>query len=302
MNKTLILLSFVLFACSNANAQTPGNRNSLIAYQDSLVALGHQMINNPNEPERYNASYNLVKTLVKALKTPNSFSFGFDSLKTISIQTSPDKKFRIFSWHVMNNDGSYRYYGTIQMNTPNGSLKIYPLIDHSHAIKNPQDTVLTNEKWYGCQYYKIIPVTNSGAPYYVLLGWKGNTVKSTKKVIETLYFKDNKAYFGLPVFEGNQENRGKNRIVFEYNRQVSMMLNYRPKEKTIVFDHLAPPDPKMKGKYEMYGPDMSYDGFKIVNGKLKYLEDLELKNDPSEVDNLFIDPRKGTTEIQNRLK
>ena len=299
MNKKLLFLSFVLFIFCGVRAQTPASRNKLNAFQDSLKNFGYQMINNQNEPERYNASFNLVKTLVKALKVPGSFNFGFDSLKTISIQTSPDNKFRIFSWHVMNNDGSYRYYGTIQMNTADGSLKMFPLIDHSASIKNPQDTTLSNETWYGSQYYRIIPVSNySGTPYYILLGWKGNTVKSTKKVIETLYFKDNKAYFGLPVFDQYKENPGKYRLIFEYNRQVSMMLNYLPKERTIVFDHLAPPDPKLKGKYELYGPDMSYDGFKILNGKLKYLEDLPLKNDPSEKDNLFIDPRKGEKPVE----
>ncbi len=68
---------------------------------------------------------------------------------------------------------------------------------------------------------------------------------------------------GCRFFDGDKERGGKKRIVFEYNRQVSFMMNYLPKEGMIVFDHLAPPDPKMKENYDMYGPDMSYDGFKL---------------------------------------
>ena len=295
--KHLLVFLFVLnLLPANSKAQHSGNNQSLqhlISMQDSLQRLGFIMINDSIEPQRYNASYTFIKTLVNTLKTPYSFNFPFDSIKTISIQTAPDKRFRIFSWHVMNNDGSYRYYGTIQMNNAAGKLEMFPLVDYTPAIKNPGDTVTTNEKWYGAQYYKIIPVSNNvQTPYYLLLGWKGNTIKSTKKVIEILYFKDDRAYFGLPVFDGDKDNADKKRILFEYDRKASMLLNFEPSTGTIVFDHLAPPDPKLKGKYELYGPDFSYDGYKLSNGRWKFVQDLELKNDPTDQDDNFNDPRK----------
>jgi hypothetical protein len=270
---------------------------------DSLKELSFQSINNPNELERYNATYKMIKVLKNALKLPNSFNLSFDSLKTISILTSPDKRFRIFTWHVMNQDGSYRYYGTIQVNNPSGKLQMFPLIDQSFSFKKPEDTTTTNTNWYGSQYYKIIPVTyNVKVPYYILLGWKGNNVQTTKKVIEVFTFKDGLATFGMPVFDGDKSRPGKKRIIFEYNRQVSDMLNYLPKENMIVFDHLAPPDPKLAGKYETYGPDMSYDAFKLQNGRWKFVEDLQLKNDPSLQDNSFNDPTKPFKETINKLK
>jgi len=288
--KNLVATFLVLCLCTSIFAQSK-SVIQLEKYQDTLKNLTHELINNSSQEERYNASYKMVKTLVRALKIQGSYSFGFDSLKAISIQKSPDNKFKIFTWHVMNNDGSYRYYGAIQMNSPQ-ALKLYPLIDRSPLIKRPQDTVLNNDVWYGCQYYRIIPVTsNARQPYYLLLGWKGNTIKSTKKVIETLYFKNNKAYFGLPVFEGDKDFSGKNRIVFEYSRQASMLLNYNSQEGLVVFDHLSPPDPKLKNKPELFGPDLSYDGFKLMNGKWKYMPDIPLKNAPSETDNLYNNPK-----------
>lgn len=295
--KHLLVFLFVLnLLPAKSKAQHSGNNQGLqhlTSMQDSLQRLGFIMINDSIEPQRYNASYTFIKTLVNTLKTPYSFNFPFDSLKTISIQTAPDKRFRIFSWHVMNNDGSYRYYGTIQMNNAAGKLEMFPLVDYTPAIKNPRDTVTTNDKWYGAQYYKIIPVSNNvQTPYYLLLGWKGNTIKSTKKVIEILYFKDGKAYFGMPVFDGDQDNINKKRILFEYDRKASMVLNFEPSIGTIVFDHLAPPDPKLKGKYELYGPDFSYDGYELSNGRWKFVQDLELKNDPTDQDDNFNDPRK----------
>jgi hypothetical protein len=295
MNKILSILIFVIIShqALGQHSDVSKSRVSLTSLQDSLQRLSQIFINNESEPERYNANYTFIKSLVNALKTPRSFNFNFDSLKTISIQTAQDKRFRIFTWHIMNNDGSYRYYGTVQMNNPDGKLVMFPLVDYSPAIKNPADSVTTNDKWYGAQYYKIIPVTyNVRVPYYILLGWKGSTPKSTKKVIDIIYFKDNKAFFGMPVFDGDKEKPNKKRIIFEYTRQVSMLLNFDPKANLIVFDHLAPPDPKLKGNFESYGPDMSYDAYKLTNGRWKLVEDIAMKNPPSENDDKFNDPKK----------
>lgn len=291
--KLIFSLLFILIIKVNGQNLDISERQKLIALQESLKEISFNMINDSIEPQRYNASYKLIKTLVSALKTPYSFNFTFDSLNSISIQTAPDQKFRIFTWHVMNNDGSYRYYGTIQMNTPNGQLAMFPLVDYSSILKNPSDSTFSNDKWYGAQYYKIIPVTkNVESPYYVLLGWKGNTIKSTKKIIEVLQFKDGKAHFGMPIFDGDREVSGKHRIIFEYDRRASMLLNYEKNEDRIVFDHLAPPNPNLKGKFELYGPDFTYDGFKLINGKWKFISDLELKNEATDQDENFNDPKK----------
>jgi len=304
MRNLLFVIIFLFSIVASAQHSAPSKaKEQFGVYLDSLKSLSYETINNPAEPERYNATYNMIRVLKDALKLPNSYNFSFDSLKTISVLTSPDRRFRIFTWHVMNQDGSYRYYGTVQMNNNTGKLQMFPLIDQSPFIKNPQDTITSNDKWYGSQYYKIIPVIyNVSTPYYILLGWKGNNVKTTKRVIEVLSFKDGKAIFGMPVFDGDKSRPGKKRIVFEYNRQVSDMLNYLAKENTIVFDHLAPPDPKLEGKFESYGPDMSYDGFKLINGRWKFVEDLQLKNSPSEIDNSYNDPKKPSKEIINKLK
>ncbi len=169
------------------HSASPGTQK-LKAYQDTLKDLSFKMVNDSLEPQRYNASYKFIRTLVSALKTPYSFNFPFDSLKSISIQPSSDKRFRIFSWHVMNADGSYRYYGTVQMNNPDGKLQMFPLVDYTSEFKKPADSVTTNDKWYGAQYYRIISVLNNvKTPYYILLGWKGNNVKSTKKVIDVIH-------------------------------------------------------------------------------------------------------------------
>ena len=221
---------FIVGQALGQHSDEGSHTKQLSIYQDSLTALGKKIINDENDLERKNANYLFIKTLVSALKEPNSFLFPFDSVKSISIINSPDNRFRILSWHVINQDGSYRFYGTIQMNT-GGPLRMFPLEDYSPLLQNPEDSVTDNHKWYGAQYYKIIPVY-AQKPYYVLIGWKGNTVKSTKKVIDVLSFANDKPSLGMSVFDGNGKNR--KRVIFEYTRQASMLLRYVPAQNLIV--------------------------------------------------------------------
>lgn len=283
---------FFLSLCLNVFAQhsdESGNIKKLALYSDSLSRLGRKFVNDDTEMERSNANTEFIKTLVKALKIPHSYNFPFDSVKSISILNSPDNRFRIFTWHIAFDDGSYRFYGTVQMNTGD-KLLMYPLGDYSPFIKHPEDTVTDNSKWFGAQYYKIIPVYTNQNPYYVLLGWKGYTAKATKKVIEVMSFKDGRPVFGLPVFDGNGKTR--KRIVFEYTRQASMLLKYEIEQHLIVFDHLSPPDKKMKDATEFYGPDLSYSGYKFKNGKWDFTDNLDMRNMADHHDGDYLDPKK----------
>jgi hypothetical protein len=288
--RTFCVLAFVAFhnTVSAQHADETPNIQKLTAYQDSLSDLGGQIINDTIEGERMNANAAFIKMLVKALKVPHSFNFPFDSVKVFKVLNSPDNRFRFITWHLQFDDGSYRYYGTIQMNTGD-KLLMYPLADYSPFIKKPEDTITDNRRWYGAQYYDIIPV-NTTHPYYVLLGWKGNTVKTTKKVIETISFKNDLPVFGNNVFDGNGKTR--KRVVFEYTRQASMLLKYDPDMETLVFDHLAPPDKRQAGHFDVYGPDLSYDGYRYKDGRWVYVQNLDMRNKPNKSDNDYIDPKK----------
>lgn len=281
----LLLITGVTFAQQRIDA---GSLKQLRSYEDTLKTLGKQFTVNPNEPERKNANYAFIKTMVRALKTANSYRYGFDSVKNISIVNSPDNHFRIMAWHVMNNDGSYRFYGAIQMNT-GGNLQLFPLEDYTAYIAAPEDTVTDNRKWYGAQYYKILQ-PDAQMPYYTLLGWKGSSNLSTKKVMDLLYFKDGKPVFGMAAFDGNGKTR--KRVVFEYAKQTSMALRYIPENHLIVFDHLSPPDPKSKGKPETYGPDMTYSGYKYKQGRWMFIDNLDMRNLPEVKDDTYTDPKK----------
>lgn len=288
-----LLLVFLSLRLLGQHSSQQAYVSKLPTLQDSLVRLSKQFINNELEPQRYNANYQFIKTLVSALKEPKSFYFPFDSLKAVSIVTAPDNKFRIFTWSVQNDDGTYRFYGSIQVNTSDGSLKLFPLSDQSDSITEADSKTLGTDEWFAAQYYQLISVPGAdGKPYYVLLGWKGKTSLSTQKVIDVLQFVNGIPYFGLSIFDGTSTYSGKKRILFEYAREVSMYLNYDFKQQRIVFDHLSPTHEEAKNDFSKYGPDMTYDAFQLSKGRWKFQSNLELTNPPSSKDDLFNDPKK----------
>lgn len=268
----------------------PAKQGNIHALQDSLVKLGYVMYNEPSEPERLQANFLFVKTLVSALQTLHSYDFPFDSLNMVSLLRSPDDAFRIFTWHLPLNDGSFLYYGTIQLNTPDGRLRMFPLLDRTYEIEDPEMTITTAQNWYGAQYYRIIPFNGD----YLLLGWKGYTPHVTQKVIEILRFEGDSVQLGKTIFSST-ETPSHTRMIYRYNRQASMYMDYNQTEQRIVMDHLAPADARQVGDYEQYGPDLSYDAWKLEGNRLILVSDVEFTNQPDQNDALYNDPTKPST-------
>lgn len=305
-----ILVLIVLFAASSltAVAQKKGKMKFSFgpeykAIEDSIEKAAFKLVNDSDEEVRKGNGFQVIKYLVRSFKMANSFYYPFDSVKSIGIITPKDQRFRIFTWHYKANDENYRYYGVIQMNVK-GKPVYYPFFDFSESILHPEDTVLTNKGWYGAHYYTIVEKKIKGEKYYFLLGWKGYSQRSSKKVIDVLSFDDN----DLPVFGAEpfledptiDDEKKKDeinrkvlrRVVFEFNGDANMLLRWLPKEKMIIFDHLIPLNESGKGFYEAYVPDLTYDALKFKSGKWKYKENVQLKNPPSPQDRNFNDPLK----------
>ena len=301
MKKLIIVLFLISIKASYCFAQS-----KMMLFEDTLAIYGNILNNDTIQENRTKANYTFIKTLVSSLKEKNSFQYTYDSLQNIiSIKKSDDNKFRIFSWFTQNDDGSYRFFGAIQMNNPN-KLELYPLIDQTQQIQisvSLPDSTLTPEKWFGAVYYQILPVLGIKEPYYILLGWKGKNLSTNHKVVETLYFKDGKPQFGTAVLEKSaKSNDFAKRIVYTYTKEANMLLRYIKDEKMIVFDHLVASSEETAGIFDLYAPDLSYDGYKFKSGKWLIQENLKLSNLPDEDDEFFIDPAKDGQNIRPLIK
>ena len=113
--------------------------------------------------------------------------------------------------------------------------------------------------------------------YYTLLGWDGNNNKSSKRIVEILYFNENtQPIFGAPILKMNDGTR--NRMILEYSQQASISIKYDHEKEYIIFDHLEPLDGVEYGMYEFYVPSLSYDGLTFKNGKWRLVENLPVYN------------------------
>lgn len=267
----------LLLICTGLHAQrvrlSPENEAILRSKQDSLQYLSTLILKGKDESTRQASNDRFIPMLVKTLKIPGSFYFSFDSLSSISIQYPQDSAFRIFSWGLEQETSFYRHYGAIQMRTDDGSLKLFPLFDNSDYMSNP-DTIAGPKSWYGCLYYKILHRRYFNKDYYTLFGWDGNNIRSQKKLIDMLTFKDSLPVFGGPYFSFAEDTIRKpirNRFILEYKKDATISLSYNPEMDMIVYDHLISETNQPK-KPSTFVPDLDYEGFKWKAGKWVHVE------------------------------
>jgi hypothetical protein len=236
--------------------------------EDSLKLLSRKMVFDEDAATRFRADSLFVKAFVRSLLVPNSFYYSFDSLN-ISKLYAPDSSFRIFTWQVKKDEYVYFQKGAIQMNTKDGSLKLFPLFDVSMFTKKPMDSVRTNRNWIGSIYYKIILKEAKGKKYYTLLGFDDYSVNSNKKWMEVLSFNDKgEPVFGGPVISYKNDSLRRPvqaRFSIEYKKEAKTFLNYDPELDVILVDHLISDSDEPEKKSTLV-PDGDYEAFKWDNG------------------------------------
>ena len=194
--------------------------------EQELSSLMNVMFSSKDDNERFNANEKFLTLLDNVLEYPNSFDYPFENLDKISILTSSDKKFKIFTWAVFSNEGDYDNFGMIQARNENtDEYEIYRLWDRSDDVFSPQEAKLTDTSWFGAVYYELITTKNENITYYTLLGWDGKDIYSKRKIIEPITFKRNsgRPNFGASIFYKEKQLK---RMIFEYAPTASFNLKW----------------------------------------------------------------------------
>lgn len=275
MKKSLSVLLF-LFTASWCSAQgiSKAELKLLKQKEDSLLTYSAQIVQGINSDNRLSADSVFTRVLVRALKSKNSFHYPFDSLQTVSILYAPDSVFRIFTWQLVINENVIRQHGAIQMKTTDGSLKLYPLIDKSDVTSNVEDTIGNNYGWIGAIYYKIILKKSGNQNYYTLLGFDENNIRSSRKIIEVLTFKNDGPIFGGSYFSGEKADgfsKWQSRYIMEYKKEAGPKLNYDKDMDMIIVEHLVSESAEPKKKWTLVG-DGDYEGFVWKGNKWMHIE------------------------------
>ena len=275
----IFLLAISFLYGFNASAQlgpsiSASDMDSLRSYEMRLRALSDSILDGSRPRVRAEAHRKYIPLLKKALKIKGSFDYPFDSLNFMKKLVPEDKAFRLFNWLLKFEDGTFHYVAAIQMNTRD-SLKLIPLYDKSEKLDDSSQDLLVFDanNWFGALYYNIIDCKIKGKKYYVMLGWNGHNVYSDEKVIDVISFTpEGKVQLGAPIFD--IKGKIKTRVIFQYNGEANMLLNYLPENHAISFDHLVPADPKLANKPWLYVPDGSYDYLIFKRKKWVFKDDL----------------------------
>ena len=292
---------FICFAfCMNLHAQKkiPASVQLLMQLEENMHNYANDIVNAPETADRAIADSFFTRALVQALKVPYSFSYPFDSLKTISRLYAPDSSFRIITWQVMKDYTYYHQKGAIQYHTKDGSLKLVPLYDNSAFTENPVDSVRSNREWIGAVYYGIVQKTFNNKNYYTLIGYDENDARSTKKWIDVLSFdENNKPLFGGRFFNYPNDDikppQPAYRFCLEFKKEANAKLNYDPELDMITFAHLISESGEPATRYTLI-PYGSFEGFKWINGKWTYVPVVK-QVDP----NIKLNPTQDALEQKN---
>tara|TARA_A100001037_G_scaffold129289_1_gene117109 strand:+ start:129 stop:1016 length:888 start_codon:yes stop_codon:yes gene_type:complete len=291
-----ILFTFLLTFSFLTNATAQKVSKELIAeYEDTLKVMAHIIMNGEHDTIKQKAHEGFIITLKDVLQYERSFDYPFDSLKTISIETSSDKRVKIYSWFLRRDNGSYNYFAFVHYhNKAKKRFEVIELIDNSEEIRRAENEVLDNTNWFGALYYKIIYIKKKGRKYYTLLGWDGNNDVSTKKIIDVMYVAGKgQIRFGAPIFK--KDKRTSKRVILEYNKSSTISVRYQEKQERIVFDHLIPMRKDLEGLYEYYVPDGTYDAMTYSNGKWLFRSDVTVNNPNTNATPKIGRPKMGIT-------
>jgi hypothetical protein len=276
-SKIVFILLAVLLGCK-ASAQTvaPQDIDKFQIMEDSMLLTSDSMYNAFIPDTRVMYAERFVRQLVRALKIPGSYYYHFDKIKDrVNIIYADDSAFRMFNWVIEPSAILKHYYGAIQM--PGERLKLYGLRDYAEEMeKGAEDSILTDGKWFGAIYYRIMAHEVEGQKVYTLFGLNSSSMISNRKVLDALTFTGNGVVFGAPIFgiaSENFPNSRVNRFILEYKKDVQVSMNWDPERQVIMFDKLVSQVNDPNRKYT-YVPSGQYDALKWENEMWNYHRDV----------------------------
>ncbi|NQV02568.1 MAG: hypothetical protein HQ542_07985 [Bacteroidia bacterium] len=290
-----------LFLTPPGSLQAQSNQ-AMSDAEEKLKELFDSTMEPINDEERIILGDQFSKVFQQTLAMDESFEHSFSLLPNVAKLTSPEERFRIYTWNIPLHSGMNLFYGLIQLKSvTKDSLSVIELVDYAEKVADPHLGIFSPERWFGAIYYKMITrQTMYGGVFYTLLGWRGENMLVTTKLIEILTVTSaGEILFGKPLFCHYGETKP-SRILFHHSANATMSLRYeeqwvvvdkkwnarrkefefnREKIHMIVTDRLVPSDPQLEGQYEYYLPAGDVmDGFIFKDGCWSFIEQIDARN------------------------
>ena len=199
----------------------------------------------------------------------------FTNLRNLGQITSNKSQLKILTWNLLLDSSGSRYYCYFIHRS--GKKNIVTKLESAYREEPIRsDTIYSEKDWYGALYYDVREFKKDKETYWVLLGIDYGNPSITRKVIDLLSFTpDGKIILGKKLFVSGSVS--KYREVLEYSTDAVISLKFAG-DRSIVFDHLVPISPALKGKKEYYAPDYSYDAYDLEKGIWQFKENVDIRN------------------------
>ncbi len=278
------LVVIMILLCHNSLILNAQEHTGILDIRRSAAKLREsftRLYNLPPSLERDSINNQISNCFHELLTMESSFFYPWDELDMIGKVKSPDQKVKVFTWHLSKENGEYEYFGFIQIfitgKKKEKSILVYKLNQSDEEFKNLENAEVTTGNWPGMLYYDLIPFSHKKNDLYLLLGYSFKDPMSQQKVMEVLTInRKGQPEFGGEFIRGEEETK---RVVFRYSEQVVMRILYDDRLKMVVFDHLQPFEPILRGDYRFYAPDGSYDAYEFSKGSFYFREDVDARNE-----------------------
>lgn len=271
-------------------------KKSIQSY-DKKIRIAQVRIRNKTKRENYTKKLMLqLEKAKKKLKDLDSLSFNIAShykdlkrgiqhyvtlnksfyynlnLSQISVLFSQDSLVRLYSWQSSIGSDPL-YHAIFQIKTQEG-YKIFDL-EKIGTEEIFVDEQYSSNEWKGAIYFDLVSAIINGESIYLVFGWQPSVNQLTQvKLIESFKYSKGQLEFGQDIIK--KDNELLKRIIFKYSAGLTMGIKYEQEYNLVTFDHLNTEDTLNIGKYEYYGPDLSYDAIKFENNNWNFISDFDL--------------------------
>jgi hypothetical protein len=270
--RRIILISIlpIAFLCSVAKGQA--NRPDI---SFSLETLFGRLSSCQDDADRIRINDSIKSIIESYVLSDSIFTHKFTNLKYLGQVGSDNSQLKLLTWNLLLESSKSRYFCYFIRRS--GKKNLVSKLEGRYQDESIRsDTTYSEKDWYGALYYDIKDVKKDKQIYWVLLGIDFGNPSITRKVIDILSFTpDGKIILGKKLFVTGAIT--KYREVLEYSSEAVISLKFL-NDKSIVFDHLVPVSPSLKGKKEYYGPDYSYDAYNLEKGIWRFKSDVDIRN------------------------
>lgn len=286
MQYSRVPLIFLFLALSlQLKAQAPSYSDTLSLTQpiQRLIAIGDSLLKGSTDSVRIQAQDRFALLLDSILSTPAGPLMSFDQVRALSVAKADDGRLKTLTWMLSTRQGQeFSYYGYLLLKDEKEKKSGYKVVGlHAQSDYKREEIEFLRtgpENWIGSIYYAVIHKRYKKKDHYLLLGWSPQSSLTTRKSIEPIQWNAQRVQLGFPVIKAG--GKARSRLVFEYNASVTMSLRYHSGKDMVIMDHLASSDPRPEaaGMYQLYGPDLSYDGLKFSKGQWLLIKDVDVRN------------------------